>query len=64
MPNFEIVSNFLLLNASQSELFAYVIITLFVLRHGGSQGGPGVHVTPLYKPFCKQTTYNIQVTIW
>ena len=30
----------------------------------GGGGGAGVHVTPLCKPFCKQTTYNIQVTIW
>ena len=35
-------------------------------RQGRSQGGPGVPVTapPPCKPFCKQTTYNIQVTIW
>ena len=31
---------------------------------GVASGDPGVHVTPLCKPFCKQTTYNIQVTIW
>ena len=36
-------------------------------NQGRSQGGggPGVPVTPLLcKPFCKQTTHNIQVTIW
>ena len=26
--------------------------------------GPEVHVTPLCKSFCRQTTYNIQVKIW
>ena len=33
---------------------------------GVARGGPGVHVTlpPPCKPFCKQTTYNIQVKIW
>ena len=31
---------------------------------GVARGGPGVPVTPLCKPSCKQTTYNIQVTIW
>ena len=31
---------------------------------GVARGCPGVPVTPLYKPFCNQTTYNIQVTIW
>ena len=38
-----------------------------IKKQGRSQGGPGVHVTPpppVCKPFCKQTTYIIQVTIW
>ena len=30
---------------------------------GVARGGPGVPVTPLCKPSCKQTTYNIQMTI-
>ena len=27
-------------------------------------GGPGLPVNPLCKPFCKQTTHDIQVTTW
>ena len=37
--------------------------TVITKEHRRSQGDPGVPVTPLCKPSCKQTTYNIQVTI-
>ena len=36
-----------------------VMVDTFTSVGGRSEGGPGVPVTPLCKPFFKQTTYNI-----
>ena len=55
-------------NTSWAFVFSSVATFSFInnqQNQGRSQGGPGVHMTPpLCKPFCKQTTCNIQVTIW